>query len=61
MCYLLDEARYYLEWSIANLSDLNGKFFSPRAPDLEIYSDASLSGWGAVCNNVTNRGPWTAG
>ena len=25
---------------------------------MEIYSDASLSGWGAICNGVT-RGPWT--
>lgn len=24
-----------------------------------MYSDASLSGWGAVFNEVTSRGPWT--
>jgi hypothetical protein len=26
---------------------------------MEIFSDASLSGWGAACNGVTNQGPWT--
>lgn len=26
---------------------------------MEIFSDASLSGWGAVCSGVTTRGPWT--
>ena len=28
--------------------------------DVEIYSDASLSGWGASCNEVTTRVPWTS-
>jgi hypothetical protein len=30
-----------------------------RDPVLEIFSDASLTGWGAVCNGVTTRGLWT--
>ncbi|KZS22093.1 Uncharacterized protein APZ42_010981 [Daphnia magna] len=31
-----------------------------RGNGKEIYSDASLSGWGAVCDDVRTRGPWTA-
>ena len=60
VCTLSNEARNDLEWWVRNLESLNGKCFSSRIPDLEIYSDASLSGWGAVCNNVTTRGPWTS-
>ena len=29
------------------------------AAELEIYSDASLSGWGAFCDGVRTGGPWT--
>ena len=29
------------------------------APDITIYSDASLSGWGGVCNGITARGMWS--
>jgi hypothetical protein len=27
---------------------------------MTIFSDAFLSGWGAVCNGITARGPWSA-
>lgn len=27
--------------------------------ELEIFSDASRTGWGLVCNNITNHGHWT--
>lgn len=37
----------------------NGKSFIHGQPDLEIFSDASLSGWGAVCDGVRTGGPWT--
>ena len=30
-------------------------FFEPR---LEIFTDASLSGWGAYCNRVKTHGHW---
>jgi hypothetical protein len=49
-----------LEWWLFNLESSNGKDFFPRSPDIEIFSDASLSGWGAVCDGVTTRGPWTS-
>ncbi|KAI9555020.1 reverse transcriptase [Daphnia sinensis] len=58
-CSLSLGARSDLEWWIHNLNEMNGKDFFPKSPDIEIFSDASLSGWGAVCNGVTTRGPWT--
>jgi hypothetical protein len=59
-CCLSPESRLDLEWWVANLEKVNGKEFFPKIPDLEIYSDASMTGWGAICNGVTTRGPWTA-
>ena len=59
VCFLSDDAKADLEWWVNNLASLNGKCFSQKIPDLEIFSDASLTGWGAVCNGVTTRGPWT--
>ena len=44
---------------MANLAKTNGRLFFPKVADLEIFSDASLSGWGASCNGQTTRGPWT--
>ena len=29
-------------------------------PSISIYSDSSLTGWGAVCNGVRTGGPWTS-
>ncbi|KAI9554908.1 reverse transcriptase [Daphnia sinensis] len=58
-CALSREARSDLEWWVKNLSTTQDKLFFPKTPDLEIYSDASLSGWGACCNGVKTRGPWT--
>ena len=54
------ETRADLTWWVENLSSANGKEFFPKIPDLEIESDACLEGWGAVCNGVTTRGPWTS-
>ncbi|KZS20378.1 Uncharacterized protein APZ42_012950 [Daphnia magna] len=52
-------AQLDLKWWIANIEKCSGKTFFPRDADIEIFSDASLSGWGAACNGVTTRGPWT--
>jgi hypothetical protein len=49
-CALPLAARVDLEWWLANLAFVNGKQFFPKVPDVEICSDASLSGLGAVCN-----------
>lgn len=59
-CCLSPESRLDLEWWVVNLDKVNGKEFFPKIPDLEIYLDASMTGWGAICNGVTTRGPWTA-
>lgn len=48
-----------LEWWHSNLPLFNGKAMMPDEPDMVIYSDASLKGWGACCDDVTTRGPWT--
>lgn len=37
---------------------VGGRLLFPR-PDVVIASDASLSGWGAVCQGVRTNGPWT--
>ncbi|KZS08148.1 Uncharacterized protein APZ42_027950 [Daphnia magna] len=37
-----------------------GQIIGKQAPTLVIFSDASLSGLGAVCNGVRTGGPWTA-
>ncbi len=56
---LSPNARLDLSWWVENIEKANGKMFFPREPDLEIFSDASLTGWRAVCNGITARGPWT--
>ena len=58
---LTETARADLRWWVANLASVNGRLFFPKEADLEICSDASFEGWGAVCNGVTSRGPWLAG
>jgi hypothetical protein len=59
-CSLSSGSRLDLELWIFNLDVLNGKDFFPRSPNIEIFSDPSLTGCGAVCDGVTTRGPWTA-
>ncbi len=44
-CCLSPESRLDLEWWVANLEKVNGKEFFPKIPDLEIYSDASMTGY----------------
>jgi hypothetical protein len=56
---LSPNVRLDLTWWVENIEKANGKMFFPREPDFEIFSDASLTGWGAVCNGITARGPWT--
>ena len=52
-------AKADLEWWFSNLRSFNGKTMIPDEPEMVIYSDASLKGWGACCDEVTTRGPWT--
>ncbi len=59
LCSLSDQARQDLVWWTSSLDIVNGKRFVSSDPDIIIYSDASLKGWGACSNGVTTRGPWT--
>lgn len=59
-CRLSSEARHELIWWLNNIDFVNGKRCCPKDPDLLICSDASLSGWGACCDDVNTRGPWTS-
>ena len=53
------ECRTDLQWWIDQLSIWNGRSLISSAPDLIITTDASLKGWGAVCQGVHTRGLWT--
>ncbi|KZR97528.1 Uncharacterized protein APZ42_007543, partial [Daphnia magna] len=55
---LSPEACLDLQWWVDHLRQSNGKAILPSCPDLSIFADASLQGWGAVCDSVTTRGPW---
>lgn len=46
----------FLWWESNIGSSLN--YLGSRSFDLEIYSDASKTGWGAVCEGSTTRGFW---
>ena len=46
-------------WWLHNLSSSNGLSFLSKDPDLLIYSDASLYGWGFSYDGIQSRGPWT--
>ena len=52
-------ARSDLQWVIENISRLNGFMFGNRPADVYIESDASLAGWGAVCNGQSANGRWS--
>ena len=47
-----------LRWVIEHISQLNGFMFGNRQPDVNIECDASLAGWGEVCNTQSANGGW---
>ena len=49
-------ARSDLRWVIENISQLNGWMFGNRPADVYNECDASLAGWGAVCNGQSANG-----
>ncbi len=51
-------SRSDLMWWATNVERVNGKGLTVLSPDITIFSDASLSGWGAVMNSVSAKGPW---
>lgn len=55
---LSPESREDLSWWVGNTFLSKGKSLFEQCPALVICSDATLSGWGAVCWGVTTAGPW---
>lgn len=56
------ESKSDLAWWRDNLLKVNGKpigLSSDGFADITIFADASLIGWGAVCDKSTAQGPWT--
>lgn len=53
------DARAELSWWVSDLPRNNGKTIEDSDPDLLIFSDASLTGWGAFCEGVEANGPWS--
>jgi hypothetical protein len=51
-------AKLDLEWWLVNLKHSGVNIVPPR-PAMVIYSDASLTGWGAACKDVNTGGHWT--
>jgi hypothetical protein len=52
------EAKSDLFWWINRAKFSEGRKILISAPSISIYSDASLSGWGAVSEDVKTGGPW---
>ena len=48
-----------LTWWSTQLRLWNGRDVHPWLPDMRIDTDASLTGWGAVCNGVCMGGLWS--
>lgn len=48
------------DWWAEYVRRVNNRPLSTEEPDLVIFSDASLSGWGVVLSGATTKGPWTS-
>ena len=56
---LSEDCRDDLQCWIDQMSNWNGRSIITPAPDLTITTDASLKGWGEVCQGRHTRGLWT--
>ena len=56
---LSQDSREELEWWDSKLQNWNRRSLLHREVDLIIDSDASLSGWGAACQDQRTGGPWS--
>ena len=50
--------RQALEWWLFGDNLAKPCSLHPKTPQLEVYSDASLQGWGAHCGQQTAQGRW---
>ena len=48
-----------LHWWVSNITSVNGSSIRPPAPTLFITTDASKTGWGAVCESQRTNGRWS--
>ena len=48
-----------LHWWVSNINSVNGSPIRPPAPTLFITTDASKTGWGAVCKSQRTNGHWS--
>ena len=48
-----------LQWWEVHSSKWNGRSLIIQQSSMTIMSDASLQGWGALCNGIQIRGPWS--
>ena len=48
-----------IDWWISHLDDSFG-YTSRSPPNLILYSNAFLSGWGAALGSVSSGGPWSS-
>ena len=48
-----------LDWWSTKMSLVNGKSILTQEPDLVMETDASMLGWGAVCDGIRTGGLWT--
>jgi len=55
-----EQAKIDLLWVSDNITMLNGKPITEPNMDVYIESDASLSGWGAICLDQNGGGRWTS-
>jgi len=56
---LSSQALEDLQWWELHLSSWNGRSLITQSASMTITSDASLKGWGATCNGIRTRGPWS--
>ena len=56
---LSPQAKEYLWWWVHHLSTWNGRSLIVQQASMTIISNTSLQGWGATCNGVRTRGPWS--
>jgi hypothetical protein len=54
------EAKEELFWWLDHLQSWNGQSFLPSSPQVEIFTDASNSGWGIVEGHNSWSGQWTS-
>ena len=56
---LSKDSKEELNWWQYHLAHWNGRTVIQRQTQIAIQSDASLTGWGAVCNRVSTGGSWS--